>query len=409
MKENHIKQIFGGKKMNRTIKRALTLVMVTAMMLGCLTISSFAATKVALTVEGKTISTTEADGAIFIDAANRTQVPMRVLANSLNKSITWDAASQTATIDGKVIIKIGKNVITNANGTIKMDTVAIVKNGRTYVPARFIAEALGLGVTASKNSAGTLNVSLAKLTGKIIIAGSTSSQPLSGELTTVFMKQYPGVSVEVQGGGSGIGVSATKSGACDIGALSRELTSTETGFTEYTFAKDGVAVIVNKSVNVSGLSVEQIKKIFTGETKNWKEVGGIDKPIVVVAREAGSGTRGAFNELTKVLDSAKVDQTTVNAIVQPSTGAVLQTVENTPNSIGYISLGSLQNTVKALTIDGVACTEANVINKTYKISRPFLYITKDKETLATETFLNWVMSAEAQKIVSRDFISVLSK
>jgi len=232
---------------------------------------------------------------------------------------------------------------------------------------------------------------------------------LSGELATVFMKQYPGVTVEVQGGGSGIGVSATKSGACDIGALSRELTSTETGFTEYTFAKDGVAVIVNKSVNISGLTVEQIQKIFTGETKNWKEVGGIDKPIVVVAREAGSGTRGAFNELTKVLDSAKVDQTTVNAIVQPSTGAVLQTVENTPNSIGYISLGSLQNTVKALTINGVECTEANVINKTYKISRPFLYITKDKETLATETFLNWVMSVEAQKIVSRDFISVLSK
>ncbi|MEI8217288.1 MAG: substrate-binding domain-containing protein [Eubacteriales bacterium] len=394
--------------MNKTIKRCLTLVMVTAMVFGSLTISSFAATKVALNVEGKAITTTEADGAIFIDAANRTQVPMRVLANSLNKSITWDAASQTATIDGKVIIKIGKNIITNANGTIKMDTVAIVKNGRTYVPARFIAEALGLGVSTSTNS-GTLTVNLAKLTGKVIIAGSTSSQPLSGELTTAFMKQYPGVNMEVQGGGSGVGVTATKSGACDIGALSRELTATEFGYKEYIFATDGVAVIVNKDVDVSGLTVDQIRKIFIGETKNWKDVGGIDKPIVVISREAGSGTRSAFTELTKVLDSKKVDKTTVNAIVQPSTGAVLQTVENTPYSIGYISLGAMQNTVKLITVDGVACTEANVINKTYKISRPFLYITKDEESLATQTYLNWVMSTEAQKIVSKDYISILSK
>ena len=395
--------------MNKTIKRGLSLVMVTAMMFGCLTVSSFASSKVALTVEGKSISTTVADGAIFIDAANRTQVPVKVLANSLGKSITWNDATKTATIDGKVIIKIGKSDLTNANGTIKMDTNAIIKDGRTYVPVRFIAEALGLGVSTSTNSAGTLNVSLAKLSGKIIIAGSTSSQPLSGELATAFMKQYPDVSVEVQGGGSGIGVSATKSGACDIGALSRELTATETGYTEFTFAKDGVAVIVNKSVNVSGLTIEQIKGIFVGEITNWKEVGGADKAIVVVAREAGSGTRGAFNELTKVLDSAKVDKTTVNAIVQPSTGAVLQTVENTPDSIGYISLGAMQNTVKALTINGVAVSEANVINKTYKISRPFLYITNGQETVATKTFLNWVMRAEAQKIVSREFISILSK
>jgi phosphate transport system substrate-binding protein len=223
------------------------------------------------------------------------------------------------------------------------------------------------------------------------------------------MKQYPGVNVEVQGGGSGVGIAAALSGTCDIGASSRELSATEIGFTQVDFAKDGVAVIVNKDVNVSGLTMDQIRKIYIGETTNWKEVGGIDKAIVVVSREAGSGTRGAFTELAKVLDSAKKDMTTVNAIVQPSTGAVLQTVKNTPDSIGYISLGSLDSSVKALTVDGVACTEANIINKTYKISRPFLYVTHGTESVATQTFLNWVMRAEAQKIVARDFISILSK
>lgn len=394
--------------MNGTIKKALALTMVAAMAFGSLTVSSFAATKVALAVEGKTIVTKAADGAIFIDAANRTQVPIRVLATSLGKSISWNAASKTATIDGTVVIKIGASELKNVNGTIKMDTQAMIKDGRTYVPARYISEALGLGVSTS-DSAGSLKVNIAKLSGKIVIAGSTSSQPLTDELAAVFMRQYPGVNVEVQGGGSGVGISAALSGTCNIGASSRELSATETGFTQFDFAKDGVAVIVNKDVNVSGLTMDQIRKIYIGETKNWKEVGGSDKPIVVVSREAGSGTRGAFTELTKVLDSSKKDLTTVNAIVQPSTGAVLQTVKNTPDSIGYISLGTLDSSVKVLSVDGVACTEANVINKTYKISRPFLYVTQGTESVATQTFLNWVMRAEAQKIVSRDFISILSK
>ncbi len=395
--------------MNSTIKKALTLTMVAAMIFGSLTVSSFAAAKVALTVEGKTITSKAADGAIFIDAANRTQVPVRVLATSLGKSVSWNAASQTATIDGTVVIKIGMSELKNTNGTIKMDTQAMIKDGRAYVPARYIAEALGLGVSTSTDSSGSLKVNIAKLSGKIVIAGSTSSQPLSDELAAVFMKQYPGVNVEVQGGGSGVGIAAALSGTCDIGASSRELSAAEAGFTQFDFAKDGVAVIVNKDVNVSGLTMDQIRKIYIGEAKNWKDIGGSDKPIVVVSREAGSGTRGAFTELTKVLDSTKKDMTTVNAIVQPSTGAVLQTVKNTPDSIGYISLGSLDSSVKVLTVDGVACTEANIINKTYKISRPFLYVTHGTESVVTQTYLNWVMRAEAQKIVARDFISILSK
>jgi len=395
--------------MNGIIKKTLALTMVAAIAFGSLTVSSFAASSVSLNVEGKAITTTAAEGAIFIDGANRTQVPVRVLANSLGKSISWNSVTQTVTIDGNVIIKIGVSEIKSANGTIKMDTSAMIKDGRTYVPARFIAEALGLGVTTSTSSSGTLSVNIAKLSGKLVIAGSTSSQPLSDELATAFMKQYPGVAVEVQGGGSGVGIAAALSGACDIGASSRELSATETGFVQYDFAKDGIAVVVNKDVSVTTLTMDQIKKIYTGETKNWKEVGGSDKPIVVVSREEGSGTRGAFIELTKVLDSTKKDLTTINAIVQPSTGAVMQTVKNTPDSIGYVSLGSLDTSVKSLNVGGVACTEANVINKTYKLSRPFIYVTSGKESAAAQTFLNWVMRAEAQKIVSRDFISILSK
>lgn len=392
--------------MKSMLKKVLALSMVVTMLFGSLTMSSFAASKVALVVEGKTIAVSASEGTTFIDANNRTQVPVRALAESLGQSVAWSSSTQTATIGGTIIIKIGSSELKTANGSIKMDTAAIVKDGRTYVPVRYIAEALGLSVTAAKDNSGAMTVKLAKLTGKIVIAGSTSSQTLSDELAAAFKKQYPGVTLEVQGGGSGVGIAAAKSGTCDIGSASRELSSSETGFTEYIFAKDGVAMIANKSVSVSGLSMDQIRKIFIGEITNWKEVGGDDKAIVVVSREAGSGTRGAFVELTKVQDSAKVDQTTSNAIVQPSTGAVLQTVKNTPDSIGYVSLGSLDSSVKSLMVDDVYCNELNVINKSYKISRPFLYVTYGTESTATKTFLNWVMRSEAQKIVSADFISV---
>lgn len=249
------------------------------------------------------------------------------------------------------------------------------------------------------------------LTGSVVIAGSTSVQPLSEELAAEFMAKNPRVSVEVQGGGSSVGVKSANNGIADIGAASRELKSSEEGLglTTYVIAKDGIAVVINPECEVEDLSIEQVKKIYTGEITNWNEVGGADADIIVVSREEGSGTRGAFVEITKVEDKDasgnKVDQTTIDALVQPSTGAVKQTVSNTPNSIGYISLGALDNTVKAVTIEGAEATETNILAGTYKIARPFLYITKGEVSEAAQAYIKFVLN-EGQEIVGQEFISV---
>lgn len=251
----------------------------------------------------------------------------------------------------------------------------------------------------------------AVLSGTVVIAGSTSVQPLSEELAAEFMNKNPEVSVEVQGGGSSVGVKSAADGIADIGAASREVKESEKelGLTEYVIAKDGIAVIVSVE-GVEDLTLEQIKKIFIGEITNWSEVGGPDADVVVVSREEGSGTRGAFIEITKVEDKdasgKKVDMTTENALVQPSTGAVKQTVVNTPNAIGYVSLGALDETVTALKVEGVEANEDNIKAGTYKISRPFLYLVKGELTEAAQAYVDFVMGDEGQEIVAQEFISI---
>ncbi|MTI55461.1 phosphate ABC transporter substrate-binding protein [Geosporobacter ferrireducens] len=251
----------------------------------------------------------------------------------------------------------------------------------------------------------------AGLTGKVVIAGSTSVQPLSDELAAAFKEKYPEVSVEVQGGGSSVGVKSAIDKIVDIGASSRELKEDEkaVGLKEYVIAKDGIAVAVNPSNSVEDLTMEQIKKIFTGEITNWKEIGGADKPIVVVTREEGSGTRGAFIEITKVegkdADGNTKDFTTSTALVQPSTGAVKQTVANTPDAIGYVSMGALDNTVKTVKVEGVEATEENAKAGSFKISRPFIYLTNGEESEVVKAFIEFVMN-EGQEIVKEEYISI---
>lgn len=253
----------------------------------------------------------------------------------------------------------------------------------------------------------------AEVTGTVVTAGSTSVQPLSEELAAAFMDANPGITVEVQGGGSGQGIKAIEEKIADFGALSREVKDEEKASVtkQYEIAKDGVAVIVNPATNVEDLTLDQIRKIYTGEIKNWKEVGGDDAPIVVVSREEGSGTRGAFTEITKVLvkneAGEETDQTTKDALVQGSTGAVMQTVASTPNTIGYVSLGSLSDTVKALKVEGVTPSVDTVISGEYKIQRPFIYITGSDLSEAAQKYIDFVMSDEGQSIVEENgFIKI---
>lgn len=205
------------------------------------------------------------------------------------------------------------------------------------------------------------------LSGKVVIAGSTSVQPLSELLAEEFMAMYPEVSVEVQGGGSSVGVKSAKDAIADIGAASREVKESEKefGLTEYVVAKDGIAIVVNSASDIENLTMEELQMIYIGEITNWNQVGGADADITVVTREEGSGTRGAFVELTKVLqknaEGNKIDLTTENALVQPSTGSVKNTVKNTPDSIGYISLGALDSTVKSIMINDVEVSVETIL------------------------------------------------
>ena len=263
------------------------------------------------------------------------------------------------------------------------------------------------GTDTEKDSAAS------EVTGTVVTAGSTSVQPLSEELAAAFMDANPGITVEVQGGGSGQGIKAIAEKIADLGALSREVKDEEKASVskEFVIAKDGVAVVVNPATKVENLTIEQIKKIYTGEIKNWSEVGGEDAPIVVVSREEGSGTRGAFTEITKVMvkDAAgqEVDSTTKDALVQGSTGAVMQTVATTPNTIGYVSLGSLSDAVKALKVENVTPTTETVLSGEYKISRPFLYVAGGELSEAAQMYVDFVLSAEGQKIVEESgFIKV---
>ena len=273
---------------------------------------------------------------------------------------------------------------------------------------------VGCGADSSDTAADeTASGAATEVTGTVITAGSTSVQPLSEELAKAFMDANPGITVEVQGGGSGQGIKAIQEKIADFGAISREVKDEEKASVvdQYVIAKDGVAVIVNPATKVDNLTLEQIQKIYTGEIKNWKEVGGDDAPITVISREEGSGTRGAFTEITKVMtkDSAgkEIDNTTKDALVQGSTGAVMQTVSSTPNTIGYVSLGSLTDAVIAVKVEDVAPTTETVLSGEYKISRPFIYTTGGELSEAAQMYVDFVMSAEGQKVVEENgFIPV---
>ncbi|MDD4562305.1 MAG: phosphate ABC transporter substrate-binding protein [Syntrophomonadaceae bacterium] len=238
-----------------------------------------------------------------------------------------------------------------------------------------------------------------QLSGTITVAGSTSVQPFSDVLAEEFIKNHPGVQIDVQGGGSSQGIQATVSGAADIGASSRELKPEEKsqGLVETTIALDGIAIIVHPSNSVSDITVEDLRNIYLGNIKNWKELGGKDSPITVVCREAGSGTRGAFEEL--IMNKENISN---QVVIQPSTGAVKTTVAGDEKAIGFVSMASVDKDVKTLKIDGVEASVANVKNGSYKISRPFLYLTKGEAQGLTQAFIDFVLSDEGQAVIQEE-------
>jgi len=236
-----------------------------------------------------------------------------------------------------------------------------------------------------------------RVTGTITVAGSTTVQPVAERLATEFMKKQPGISITIQGGGTSVGIKSAANGTVDIGAASREIKPDEPKLVTHLLARDGIALIIHPNNPVIGLTRDRVVRIFAGEITNWSQVGGSSGSITVVAREEGSGTRTAFEEM--VMGKTLI---TNKAILQPSNGALRTSVSSTPLSIGFISLGYIDKTVKALAIDGVAPTVDNIKSGKYSIVRPLYFLTKEQPTGLVKEFIDYCLSNEGQKIIEAE-------
>ena len=246
--------------------------------------------------------------------------------------------------------------------------------------------------TASSAAASTASGSLS---GNVATGGSTSMKNVIAALTEGFAEIEPDVTVSYDPTGSGAGITGATDKTLDIGLSSRALKADETGVTGTTVALDGIAIIVNKSSKVEDLTVDQLKQMFTGEITNWSEVGGDDGEIVLVGREAGSGTRDGFESIVDVKDSCKYAQELT------ATGAVISAVEANPLAIGYASLSAVGDTVKAVTVGGVECSEETVKDGSYEVQRPFVFVTNDSVTLSAQAqaFFDFATSADAADLI----------
>ena len=265
----------------------------------------------------------------------------------------------------------------------------------TIAAALAVTTLAGCGSNSSSNSNTSSNT---EVTGTVSTDGSTSMEKVIGSLGEAFEAENSGITFTYNPTGSGSGITAVSEGRCDIGLSSRALTDEEkeSGLTETILALDGIAIIVNPENPVNDLSLEDIAKVYTGEITNWKDLGGNDAEIVLIGREAGSGTRDGFESITGTEDLCQYRQELT------STGDVITTVANNPGAIGYASLASISDTVKAITVDGVAPSEETVKDGSYVVQRPFVLVTKTDTPLseAAQLFFDYATSADVEDILT---------
>jgi phosphate transport system substrate-binding protein len=286
--------------------------------------------------------------------------------------------------------------------------VALVAVGcsQTSVPA-------GTAPATEPTAASSAN-GAASAGGQIQLAGSTTVQPLAEQLAEAFMAKNPGVTIDVQGGGSSVGVTSAGEGTVDIGNASRAIKDSEfeqfPDLKVYTIAYDGIAIVTAPDIELPSLTVAQVQSIFAGEITNFSEVGGPDALITVVSREEGSGTRAAFEEL--VMAEGDTEKAIFErALLQQSNGQVRTTVATTPNAIGYLSFGFLDESIGTVAIEGADPTVANVVNGSYPIFRPLNMLTNGEAGTGrrdelSQAFLDYILGAEGQAIVGEDYITV---
>lgn len=284
-------------------------------------------------------------------------------------------------------------------GILAVTTLVACGNSDATTAQPSVTESSAAESTVAASSEAAPAETTADLSGSISMVGSTSMEKLANALSEAFMEEYPDVTVTAEFVGSGAGIEAVTNGTADIGNSSRSLKDEEkaAGVVENVVAIDGIAVCVDPANEVADLTKEQLTNIYNGTITNWKEVGGADEPIIVIGREAGSGTRGAFEELVDLKDACKY------ANELDSTGAVIAKVASTPGAIGYASLDALDDSVKALSLEGVEATAENIKAGNYFLSRPFVMATKgeiSEQNDLVQAWFDYVMGDEGQQIAS---------
>ena len=284
-------------------------------------------------------------------------------------------------------------------GILAVTTLVACGNGDATTAQPSAVESSAAESTVAASSEAAPAEATADLSGSISMVGSTSMEKLANALSEAFMEEYPDVTVTAEFVGSGAGIEAVTNGTADIGNSSRSLKDEEkaAGVVENVVAIDGIAVCVDPANEVADLTKEQLTNIYNGTITNWKEVGGADEPIIVIGREAGSGTRGAFEELVDLVDGCKY------ANELDSTGAVIAKVASTPGAIGYASLDALDDSVKALSLEGVEATAENIKAGNYFLSRPFVMATKgeiSEQNDLVQAWFDFVLGDEGQQVAS---------
>ena len=284
-------------------------------------------------------------------------------------------------------------------GILAVTTLVACGNSDATTAQPSTAESSAAESTVAASSEAAPAETTADLSGNLSMVGSTSMEKLANALSEAFMEEYPDVTVTAEFVGSGAGIEAVTNGTADIGNSSRSLKDEEkaAGVVENVVAIDGIAVCVDPANEVADLTKEQLTNIYNGTVTNWKEVGGADEPIIVIGREAGSGTRGAFEELVDLVDGCKY------ANELDSTGAVIAKVASTPGAIGYASLDALDDSVKALSLEGVEATAENIKAGNYFLSRPFVMATKgeiSEQNDLVQAWFDFVLGDEGQQVAS---------
>ena len=284
-------------------------------------------------------------------------------------------------------------------GILAVTALVACGNGDAATAQPSAVESSAAESTVAESSAAAPAETTTDLSGSISMVGSTSMEKLANALSEAFMDEHPDVTVTAEFVGSGAGIEAVTNGTTDIGNSSRSLKDEEkaAGVVENVVAIDGIAVCVDPANEVADLTKEQLTNIYNGTVTNWKEVGGADEPIIVIGREAGSGTRGAFEELVDLVDGCKY------ANELDSTGAVIAKVASTPGAIGYASLDALDDSVKALSLEGVEATAENIKAGNYFLSRPFVMATKgeiSEQNDLVQAWFDFVLGDEGQQVAS---------